>query len=114
LALAESFGANDFTSTPAAGVRGKRSNAEVGPPETVGKTEVKTQLATANGVRTLENMMLAEGRQEACERRMKFTSVLEFGFKPPQLKRNIQSMAKSTILEEEDFRTNLQRSMAGV
>jgi len=71
---------------PDAGVLEKMSNAEVGPAETVVINEVTTQPATANGVRTLGYMMLAEERQIGCEGRMEATNVLESGSKPSQIK----------------------------
>jgi len=61
--LAERYGANDFTSIPAAGVLQRRSNGEVGVPE----TQVRNKLATANGARALANIMPVERRQAGCK-----------------------------------------------
>jgi len=63
LALAERYGANDFTSIPAAGVLERRSNGEVGVPE----IQVRNKLATANGARALANIMPVERCQAGCK-----------------------------------------------
>lgn len=93
---------------PDAGVLEKISNAEVGPAETVGTKQVMAQPATANGVRMLGYMMLAEECQIGCEG-MEATNVLETGCKPSQIKRNIRCTARSTVLHKEDLRNALQR-----
>jgi len=63
--VAERYGANDFTSIPAAGVLAKRSNGEVGVPDAV----VRNKLAIANGARILANMMPVGRCQAGCETR---------------------------------------------
>ena len=67
--MAERYGANEFTSIPAAGVLEKRSNGEVGVAETVEMTQVRNELATTNGARTLANMMPGGRCQAGCKTR---------------------------------------------
>ena len=74
--MAERYGANDFTSIPAAVVLEKRSNGEVGVAETIGTTQVRNELATANDARTFANMMPA-------------TKPMECGCKASQIRENI-------------------------